>query len=170
MAEQDNSLAALRDKLTRARAEVTAWKQRHDDALRAHDDDKQGYVTLHHNFFHPHSTPQAGVGHASLLLPLFLLFIVIFVIHHHPHLNSSSSSPLLVQAASLLTLFLLLIVVIFLVHSYRLALLIFLLSFFASPSSLSLLYKHGSDMLPHSSSSSTSFSASLAPLIKLHCH
>ena len=44
VADQDNSISALRDKLNKSRQELTEWRRRHDDAVRAHDDDKHGYV------------------------------------------------------------------------------------------------------------------------------
>ena len=41
LAEQDNSIAAMRDKLTRARQEIQEWKYKYDEALKQHGDDKE---------------------------------------------------------------------------------------------------------------------------------
>ncbi len=41
LAEQDNSIAALQDKLTRARQETNDWKFKHDEVVRLRGEDKE---------------------------------------------------------------------------------------------------------------------------------
>ncbi len=41
VADQDNSLAALRDKLSKARQDCQEWRGRYDDLIRQHDADKE---------------------------------------------------------------------------------------------------------------------------------
>lgn len=41
VAEQDNSLAALRDKLTKARQETLDWRYKYDDMLRQQEQEKE---------------------------------------------------------------------------------------------------------------------------------
>ena len=42
MADQDNSISALREKLAKARQEIQDWRFKHDEALRLYADEKDG--------------------------------------------------------------------------------------------------------------------------------
>lgn|SRR6218665_3827299 len=46
VAEQDNSLAALRDKLSKSRQETQEWKLRHGEAMKQAADEKQRQVII----------------------------------------------------------------------------------------------------------------------------
>lgn len=50
VAEQDNSLAALRDKLSKSRQEMQEWKLKHGEAVKQAADEKQRQVIQHHSF------------------------------------------------------------------------------------------------------------------------
>lgn len=42
LAEQDNSIAAIREKLNQSRQETQEWKYRYEDAMRHHAEEKEG--------------------------------------------------------------------------------------------------------------------------------
>ena len=44
VAEQDNSLSAMHDKLNKARQELQDWKYKYEDTVRSHHEDKEGSV------------------------------------------------------------------------------------------------------------------------------
>ena len=44
MADQDNSIQAIRDKLKQSRQETQDWKYRYEDAVRQAAEEKEGYV------------------------------------------------------------------------------------------------------------------------------
>lgn len=50
VAEQDNSLAALRDKLSKSRQEMQEWKLKHGEAVKQAADEKQRQVIQCHPF------------------------------------------------------------------------------------------------------------------------
>ena len=41
LADQDNSIAAMRDKLTRARQEIQDWRYKYDEAVKQHGEEKE---------------------------------------------------------------------------------------------------------------------------------
>ena len=42
VAEQDNSLAAIRDKLAKARQEIQDWRFKYEDTVKLHAEEKEG--------------------------------------------------------------------------------------------------------------------------------